>query len=409
MRKLGVLGLTVAAGMVAGLLSAREATAQDFGQQWVDRVTHELEQERGPLSPKPFTWDAEAGVNYAYDSNVFLTQTNKKSDSIIIPFVQAGLQYGEPRFDLEGNLLADYKGYLKEHASGDEERAYFRARQTSSRWNFEIAEIFQNIIDPSGVQFLTRTRHLVSNTIPKVAFDLGRSWAIEGTGNVQIVRFREQAYTPEENNNFSVDATGVYRTPWAFDLLAQVGYYNIHYTLPQADGGTPGAFGYYYRLGVRGDLFEKLHVNVLAGYTNVKTDFFGATGNAINKDNFGGIMNIRWELSETLNVFIDAARQYAFEGFGDPFQILDTATLYAKKDLSDTTSVSVRLQYDHGNTALHVTRYYYTAGLQGNYKFSSHLIADVNAGYVGGKESSLGSGSFTFTEFILSAGVALSW
>src|SRR5205823_2390995 len=154
MGKLGVVGMLVTAVVVAALLPSREARAQDFGQSWIDRVTHELEQERGPLTPKPVSYEAQAGVDYAYDNNIFLTQRGKKSDSIIIPFVQAGIEYGEPRFDLEARLLADYKVYAKEKADDDEERIFFRARQTSARWNFEISEIFQNVSDPAGLLFL---------------------------------------------------------------------------------------------------------------------------------------------------------------------------------------------------------------------------------------------------------------
>src|SRR5438552_3844154 len=235
MGKLGVVVLLLSAFVVAALLPSREAGAQDFGQSWIDRITHELEQERGPLQAKPVTYTAEVGVNYAYDNNIFLTNTGKKSDSIIIPFVQAGITYGEPRFDLEANLLADYKIYAKEKADDDEERVFLRGRQTSSRWNFEISEIFQNVSDPSGVLFLNRVSRIVSNTIPKIAFDIGRSWAIEFAGNVQVVRFKDQPYSSQqENNNFNIDIDLVYRTPWAFDAVAQFGYYNINYITPQA-------------------------------------------------------------------------------------------------------------------------------------------------------------------------------
>jgi len=157
MGKLGVVGLTVAAVVLAALLPSREAGAQDFGQAWIDRITHELERERGPLEAKPVNYSADVGVEYAFDNNIFLTQTGKKSDSIIIPFVQANLAYGEPRFDIEASLLADYKRYIKEwQTSDDEERLYVRARQTSSRWNFEISEIFQNVSDAAGLLFINR-------------------------------------------------------------------------------------------------------------------------------------------------------------------------------------------------------------------------------------------------------------
>jgi len=114
MGKLGVWGLTVAAVVLAALLPSREAEAQDFGQAWIERITHELERERGPLEAKPVTYSAYLGVEYAFDNNLFLTKTSKTSDSIIIPFVQASIAYGEPRFDVEARLLADYKVYMKE-------------------------------------------------------------------------------------------------------------------------------------------------------------------------------------------------------------------------------------------------------------------------------------------------------
>jgi hypothetical protein len=409
MGKLGVVGLTMAAAICVALLPAPEARAQDFGQTWIDRITHELEQERGPLQAKPLTITAEAGVEYAYDSNVFLTPNNRKSDSIIIPFVQAGFNYGEPRFDLEGSLLADYKGYLKERASGDEERVFLRGRQTSSRWNFEASEIFQNVIDPSGVQFLTRTRHIVSDTVPKIAFDIGRSWGIEAGANIQIVRFRELQYLTQENNNFSVDLAGVYRTPWAFDLLAQVGYYNIHYLDPQSSGGTPNAFGYYYRVGYRGQLVERLTLEALIGYTDAKSDFFLATGHAINKSNLGAVVNLRWEMTEKLNLFFDFARQYAFEGFGDPFQLLNTVSIYAKYELTDVVTVSLRIQGDLSDSALNVKRRYYAAALAGTYKITEHIVADAGVTYRGGRVENSLTPAVKFNDFILSAGIAFSW
>ena len=40
MGKLGVMGLSVAAVVLSTLLPSREAAAQDFGQAWIDRITH---------------------------------------------------------------------------------------------------------------------------------------------------------------------------------------------------------------------------------------------------------------------------------------------------------------------------------------------------------------------------------
>ena len=258
MGKLGVVGLSVAAFAAAALVPTREAAAQDFGQGWIDRITHQQEQERGPLEAKAFNWTADAGVQYAFDNNIFLTQTGKKSDSIIIPFVQAGLSYTQPKFEVEARMLVDYKDYVKESADDDEERLYVRARQTTSRWNFEISELFEHVSDPSGVVFLNRVSRVVSTTIPKLAVDLTRSWTFELGGQFQLVRFQNQPYSDgQENNNFNVDAAFVYHTPWSFDLVGQFGYYNINYLADQSKtNGTPDVFGYSYRVGFRGQVVE---------------------------------------------------------------------------------------------------------------------------------------------------------
>src|SRR5436190_20463172 len=110
MGKFGVAGIAVAAVVLAAL-SPTEARAQDFGQSWIDRITHSQEQERGPLTAKPLNVNAAVGVGYAYDSNLFLTSAGKVSDSILLPFIKADLSYGEAKFDLDASLLANGKIY----------------------------------------------------------------------------------------------------------------------------------------------------------------------------------------------------------------------------------------------------------------------------------------------------------
>ena len=412
MGKLGVGGVTVVACIFAAFLPTREAGAQDFGQTWIDRITHELEQERGPLQPKPFNWTAEVGVNYAFDNNVFLTQRDKQSDSIIIPFVQAGFTYGEPRFDIEAKLLADYKFYSSEDADDDEERVFIRARQTTARWNFEISEIFQHVSDPSGLLFLDRISRIVSNTIPKAAFDIGRSWGIETSGNLGIVRYEDKTFSAgQENNNFSVDFNLVYRTPWAWDGVAQFGYFNINYlTNPDVAGGTPDAFGYYYRVGYRGEIVQRVTVEALVGYTTIESDFFPTTNTDIDDGTLSAIINIRFEATENLNFFLDYARQYAFQGFGDPWQLLNTFTLYGKYQVTETFAMAARAQYDFSESALDLRRSYYSLALNGNLKLTAQWIADLGVTFRGGKiENTVTNSEEKFTDFILSAGIAFGF
>ena len=53
---------------------------------------------------------------------------------------------------------------------------------------------------------------VVSNTIPKISFDIGRQWSMELNSNVQVVRFQQGAYITQENNNWNADFSVIYRT-----------------------------------------------------------------------------------------------------------------------------------------------------------------------------------------------------
>lgn len=409
MGKLGVYSLAFACAAVIFLVSAGDALAQDFGQSWIDRITHETEQERGPLSPKAFNWTADAGVEYSFDNNIFLTQTNKKSDNIIIPFVQAGLSYAEPRFDVEASLLADYKYYVKEPASDDEERVFVRARQTSSRWNFEVSELFANVSDPSGVIFVNRVSRIVSTTVPKIAVDLARSWSLELNGNIQLVRFEQQPYSSgQDNNNFSFDGALVYRTPWAFEVLGQFGYYNINYlTDKTAPNGTPDVFGYYGKVGFRGNIVERLILEGSVGYSNVETDFFPTTGVAITRGTGVFNANLKYEATDKVNFYLDGARFYAFEGFGDPYQLVNTFAFLAEVEMTEELKFRGRLQFDYSESALNVKRDYLNANVGLTYKFTAHWLLDGSVGYRRGKTENMGS--VTFNDFLASVGIVFSW
>jgi hypothetical protein len=409
MGKLGVLGLAVAAGTLAALLPAREAAAQDFGQTWIDRITHEQEQDRGPLSPKAFNWTADVGVEYAYDNNIFLTQTQKKSDSVIIPFVQAGLSYTEPRFEVEGSLLADYKYYFKEPVDHDEERVFLRARQTSSRWNFELSELLENVSDPSGVLFLNRVSRIVSTTVPKIAIDIARNWSFELNANIQLIRFQQEPYkSGQDNNNFSIDGSLVYRTPWSFEVLAQFGYYDINYLTDQTmPNGTPYVIGYYGKVGFRGDLIERLHLEGTVGYSSVSTDYFISTNNLINSGTTVFNIDLRYEATDKVTFYLDGTRTYAFEGFGDPYQLLNTFAFIAQVELTEALKFNGRLQFDHSESALHVTRDYLNASAGLTYKFSAHWILDGSGGYRWGKTENFGE--VKFSDIFLQAGIAFTW
>ncbi len=411
MGKLGVIGLSAAAFAVVALFPSREAAAQDFGQGWIDRITHQQEQDRGPLQAKAFNWTADAGVQYAFDNNIFLTHDDKRSDSIVIPFVQAGITYTEAKFDLEARLLANYKYYTKEDADDDEERVYVRARQTTSRWNFEISSLFENVSDPSGVVFLNRVSRVVSTTVPKMAFDIAKNWSFEVGGQIQLVRFQDQPYSDgQENNNFNVDVGLVYHTAWAFDLVGQFGYYNIGYLADQTvAGGTPDAFGYSYRVGFRGQIVERLSLEALVGLMTISTDYFVTSGNDISDSTFAADLRFRYEATDKINFYLDFARQYVFLGFGDPYTLLNTFALIGEFQLTEELTLRARAQFETSESALNVDRTYYSISAGANYKFSQHWVADGGLAYRGGKVENSSGGEEKFSDIVFSLGLAFSW
>jgi len=209
-----------------------------------------------------------------------------------------------------------------------------------------------NVSDPSGVIFLNRVSRVVSTTVPKMAFDMAKNWVLEVGGQIQLVRFEDQPYSDgQENNNFNVDVGIVYRTSLGFDVLGQFGYYNINYLRDKTlSNGTPDVFGYTYRVGFRGQITERLSLEGLAGIATVETDFFPASGNDISDSTFVANVHFRYEATDKINFFLDFGRQYVFNGFGDPYTLINAFTFLANFELTEQFSLRGRLQSTLGDS-----------------------------------------------------------
>src|SRR6185295_7220727 len=110
---------------MAGLAILLCVAAQDFGVEWLDRVTHDREQARYPLAVRPVDTQLQVGALYAYDTNVFLEPDDERAANIAIPFIRGRLDYAAPRWDAAADVLLDYKQYFQQRdESGDDERVY---------------------------------------------------------------------------------------------------------------------------------------------------------------------------------------------------------------------------------------------------------------------------------------------
>jgi hypothetical protein len=257
------------------LAVALVSAAQDFGVEWLDRVTHEVEQPHHPLSVRPADLQLQAGALYAYDSNVFLDPNHEHGASVILPFARGRLDYAAPRWDAAADVLVDYRRYApQERESGDDERAYGRLRYAGPKITLEAAEIFLRESDPVDVQVPERVERIVSTTTGYAALEVTREFTLEADVLLGVVRFHDRRFDDSDNETLRAGAGAAWRVSQTLDVLAQGGGLLIAYQNPEA----PDVRGVFARLGVRGEPVSRLSVTALLGITGVRSDPEGSTG-----------------------------------------------------------------------------------------------------------------------------------
>lgn len=397
-------------------LAATPVLAQDFGTDWIDRVSSELTQERGPLQARPWELHATGGVAYYFDDNIFLTEDDEVDDSIIIPFVRGTVSYVEPRFEFSGDLLVNYKYYADENdgdsdLSDDEERLYLRARQAGTRYSLEAAAILQRVSDPIGVVFADRAERTVANILPRMEFDLSRQWAVEASANYQVVRYDDgDLGDPLENNASRVEGALVYRAAGGYDVLAQVGWQDISYRAQEAQGAPPDAYGWYARLGWRGELMARLSIEAFVGFDHIESDYFAGTSVDQEDNTSGAYVNLKYEVSETVKFTAEYSRQFTFAGAGDPYQRIDRALAILDAELTPEVGLKGRFQYDHASSALSMERDYWSAGASAWWKPIAWMIVDAGiTARAGSSENQAGTIDTEYDNMIFHVGLAASY
>ncbi len=386
--------------------------AQDFGREWIDRVTHEVQVDRGPLSTKPVEWHVVGGVEYYHDDNIFLSDKKEVDDSIIIPFAAASIEYSEQRFEAKADFLGNLKFYSDDDLDSmndDEERLYVKLRQVGAKYTFEISEVAARLSDPLDVVFVDRAVRTVSTTVPHLAFDLTPVWTVESSANVGIVRYEESVFAHAiDNVNFRVDGAIVYRGAWGIDLIAQGGWQEISYRFSQAEGAPPDAFGWYARGGFRGEILPTLMIEALAGGAHMESEFY--QGTKIDEDDETGdaAVSVRWEAMPILTFMGDYTRQFAFAGGADPYQIVNRTLLLGALELTEYVSVRARFQFDHSETTSGTERDYWSTGGSVTVKPLPWVIIDGGVSFRSG-EAELGPLKTEYDNVIFHAGLAVTY
>lgn len=413
---------TAVALVVLSLAAPAAASAQEFGREWIDRVTHQLEAGRGPLKTKPVEWDVTGGVTYEFDDNVYLHEEDEVEDSIIIPFARLAASYAESRFEVEGDLLANYKIYADEDdLDDDEQRLYLKLRQVGSRFSLGVEEIFQRVSDPLDVIFADRAERIVSNTIGRLTYDLTRQWIMEAYGNYQIVRFEGDDFDVLNNNLFRGEGSLIYRAPSGLDLVGQVGWMNISYSDGQAEGAPPDAWGWYARGGVRGELVPRLAAQAFVGWSEIESDYFAGTTEDVEEGTVDAAVNVMYEATETVRFFFDYTRQYTFGGssftdvsgntFLEPFQVVNRLLGLIQVEVTPTVSLRARAQFDFTKSPEDVERTYISVGGAAQVRPAEWIILDAGVTFRTGETDFNIDGADTveYDNLIIHAGVALTY
>jgi hypothetical protein len=410
-----ILGLAVLVAVPAA------ASAQDFGTDWLDRVTHERQQERGPLKPHPVDWTLSTGILGYYDGNVFLADKDGKTpgDAVIVPFGRARLDYTEQRFEATADLLVDYKGYLDVDTNSNtqfqksrdwEERFYGHARYVDARFTLGVDELLRHESDPVDAVFLTRAKRTVSDTIAHGTYDLTKTFTAEANVDFQVVRFEDKPLDAATNNeNYRADLAIVYRQSNGYDWLLQVGWMSIYYNRSQGGGAPPDADGYFVRGGWRAELQERISVQAMAGLIHVESDRFLNTPDHEELTTMDILLAIQYEVTEQFRLTGDFNRTIGFATAPDPYQVVNRFAVIADWDAVEQLTIRARIQWDHAATPSGILREYRSYSLSASFRISEYVSADGGVTYrTGDIHGNVGS-SVQFNDPIFHVGVILTY
>jgi hypothetical protein len=387
------------------LLGALPAMAQDFGKGWIERVSHEIIEDEAQLSPHAVEWKFAVGELYSYDSNIFLTDTDRTHDSIFTTFGNVNLKYAEERFDAEADLLVNYNAYVStSDISADEERFFGRVRYQGASVTLALSEIFRRESSPTDAVFATRVSRFFSSTQPLIVVKASEVFAIELQSDIQVINYLRQAFDNGDNFNTRTLLTLAYTTGWnGVDLLVQGGYFGITYSESTA---PPDAAGYIGRLGIRGDLSPNLHAVILGGVTKADSDDFPGTGEDVSMTTADIEIHMAYTPTDTTSFYADYTRRFGFSAEGAPFQVVDFAGLSGVLTVREDLRLRSRLGYSRVHVPGGLRRAYYDFSVGTDYKIHPHVLLDASLTYRWGVVPGSG-GLGNFGDAILSLGAAI--
>ncbi len=354
--------------------------SQDLASDWMDRVSHDLLQSKGPLPTRPLHHTLHMGLLSLYESNVNLEEDDEDGESILTPFLRLRLEYSERQLDAAADVLANYKYYIPDHEHSDEEeRVYGRVRFVSPKMELEAAEIFQHVSDPVDVVFADRVDRFVSDTIGRARVEATPGFALEADVAFGLVRFQEKEFDEGDNWNLRAGAGLALRVSNVMEAVAQAGFLFIDYRYDT--GAAPDVDGAWVRGGLRGDLLPTLSVTALLGAARAESEDFESGAEGVEDETGEAALHLRWQASAKLTLYGDYSRMIAFGAAPEPYQVVDRFTALAEIEANQDVRLRIRAQWDHADGALGLERDWASVGAAVQWQTHAQVFFDAGFQY----------------------------
>ena len=388
------------------ILALAALLSQDLSSEWIDRVSRDVLQAKGPLPVQMLKHTLVMGAYAAWDTNVNLESSDEDEQTVIVPFLSVRLDYSERQFDAAADVLVNWKQYIPDHeASDDEERVYGRIRFIGPRLSLEAAEIFQHVSDPVDVVFADRVDRLLSDTIGRARLEASGVFGLEADASFGVVRFQEKSFDEGDNWNLRAGLGATARMSSTLELVAQGGVFWIDYRY--STGAPPDAEGVFARGGVRGDLLPTLSLTALAGVARATSDDYASGQEGEEEETGEAEVHLRWEASPQVTLFADYSRQFTFAVGTDPFQLVNRGILAGEWDVTSEVRLLGRLQYDWADAPSGLEREYASAGASVRWRSHEQVFFDAGATYRWGDASGAGLDS-DYEDWVFHFGVLIT-
>ncbi len=381
--------------LVCLALFPASAFADSLGTEFIDRVTHEVQQEEGPLSTRPVDFHVYGGVYGYYTDNLFLApHRHADGDSAAIGFARARVDYVDSHLEVAAELLVNFDYYMEHHAAReDEERFFGKIRWTDTVFDLQLVEIARRETDAIDAVFATRARRIVTDTLPRFGVKIPELPTFELFGQLQTVHYEGSKFDGLENINYRVGLALLVDLSQRLAFGADAGYLAIHY---RERDQTPNAQGYFAHGLLRGEVTDRFLVEIALGWTYIRgTRAEFGDDNAESTSTFDAEVHLRYEATQTLTLFADYSRRFGFAGVGNTYETVDRGIVIAEWQVIEKLKLRARGQYDYVHPTEANDRCYWAAGLGATFQVVKHFSVDGGVTYRGGNTKGVSGDRYT--------------